>query len=508
MHREVIKWLKHLGFKISSNWLRLRLESHPDYPSLSALQDTLSEIGINSYACEGTKEELAAEKKPFLAHFNVSDGYIRFFKTVTEAEDQVKDFDKQWSGHVMFADNPANYGNTEHNQEYKTATRNRYFFIAAISIFILAAITLSISNENIPALFLTLTGFTGLYFSWLITEKELGISNSITDKICSVAVHSRCESVLFSKGARLFTWLSWGDMGIVFFTASVLFLLTTQLTNLPITFYHFLSVAGLVFPLYSLWYQWRVVKQWCMLCIAVLAVLVINAVIGLVNLYEPVVINALVYPAILFTVLFITTLCVWQIIKYLYGKSIGAIASEIKALRLKRNPDIFNALLDKEEYNSMNMPEPDEAICFGKPDAPYKIVMACNPYCGPCSKAHHAIEELYENNPDDFSVSIRFALRENNDADKTVQIAKTIMKAARINPFKAVKDWYRLFDMEKYNTLHTVNGLDVNSYTERHIQWCKNAGINATPTLFINGKRLPGIYNWKEFVELMEIKTQ
>jgi uncharacterized membrane protein len=60
-------------------------------------------------------------------------------------------------------------------------------------------------------------GLIGVYFSLLIAQKELGIQNSVSDKICSLAKHSRCESVLFSKGAKLFNWLTWGDVGMVYF---------------------------------------------------------------------------------------------------------------------------------------------------------------------------------------------------------------------------------------------------------------------------------------------------
>lgn len=65
MYKEVMKWLRIQRMPVAENQLRLRLESHPDYPSLIAVQDTLEELGINSYACQGTKEELKFEKPTF-----------------------------------------------------------------------------------------------------------------------------------------------------------------------------------------------------------------------------------------------------------------------------------------------------------------------------------------------------------------------------------------------------------------------------------------------------------
>ena len=104
MYREVMKWLSIQSMPVAESHLRLRLESHPDYPSLLAVQDTLEELGINSYACQGTKEELKKENKPFLAHLNIGGGDVLYFKDVAEAEQKVKEFDKYWSGNVMFAE--------------------------------------------------------------------------------------------------------------------------------------------------------------------------------------------------------------------------------------------------------------------------------------------------------------------------------------------------------------------------------------------------------------------
>lgn len=507
MYKEVIKWLNNQSIHISKNYLRLRLETHPEYPSLTAVQDTLAELEIVSNAYETSKEELIKNGKPFLAHFNLGDGHILSFNNLTEAESKVKDFDKQWSGVVMLADKKDNYGNTEHNSLLKKEKINQFFGLAAMSILFISFLELAAWNNSLPGILLLLSNIAGLYFSWLIVQKEFGISNSISDKICSMAKHSRCESVLFSKAAKLLSWLTWGDVGIIYFSASLLFIAATLFTASSLQLYYYISLTGLLFPLYSLYYQWKVVKQWCMLCNAVLAALFLDALISFSFINTSLVLNkellVEISACILGTAL---VLSCWLLLKFVFQKSIRSLDNEIKALRLKRNPEIFNALLQKEIANPVNLPEKDEAIQFGNPFAPYQIVIACNPYCGPCAKAHQGIEELYEKNPDSFSVSIRFALDENNDEDKRVQTVKAIIKAARKQPFEAVKDWYNLFDLEKFNALYKVNGLDVNGYTERHIQWSKEVGINATPTFFINGKKLPGLYNWKEFLDT--IKTQ
>jgi hypothetical protein len=81
----------------------------------------------------------------------------------------------------------------------------------------------------------------------------------------------------------------------------------------------------------------------------------------------------------------------------LFQQSHESLSNEIKASRLRRNPKLFNALLDKQEFNKNNLPNVDEAIRFGNPAALLQLVIACNPFCSPCAKAHHAIENCMSN---------------------------------------------------------------------------------------------------------------
>jgi len=511
MYREVMKWLRIQHMPVAESHLRLRLESHPDYLSLIAVQDTLEELSVYSYACQGTKEELKNENKPFLAHFNMGEGHVLFFKDVAEAEQKVKDFDKYWSGNVMFAEQTNQYGNAENNKIYKKEKLNSVFGFTALLLFFGAIMGLAIANGSLPVALLTLFNSIGLYFSWLIAQKEFGISNSVSDKICSMVKHSRCESVLFSKGAKLFNWLTWGDVGIVYFTSSLLYLLislsiTIGIANqqINLSFYYALSLAGLIFPLYSLYYQWKVIKQWCMLCIGVLAVLGINAIVSLFYINNTFTSGSLLKGISVFALLVVLSLAIWQLLKSLYKKSITSLTKEIKATRLKRNPEIFNALLNKQEANPINLPEPDEAIRFGNPAAPYQLVIACNPYCGPCAKAHQAIEALYEKYPEQLSVSVRFALHSNDEKDNTVKIAREIFKAAKYKPYEAIKDWYTLFDIEKFKLLHQTNGEQVHADLEKHIEWNRKVEINGTPTFFVNGRKLPELYSRVDFTEILK----
>jgi uncharacterized membrane protein/thiol-disulfide isomerase/thioredoxin len=508
MHKEVLQWLHGQSVYIAESYLRLRVESHPDYPSLLAIQDTLEELGINAYACSGTKEELRAEAKPFLAHFSAGGGYLVYAANVADAEKKVKDFDKHWSGHVLFMDKPAAYGNTEHDKRFKQERLNRYFALFAIMLVLASIIGLAIYQGNTPVLLLAITNTIGLCFAGLIAQKEFGISNSVTEKICSMAKHSRCEAVILSKGAKLFNWLTWGDVGIIYFSTSLLFLLYSLLTWQPVSLYYLISLAGLIFPFYSVYYQWRVVKQWCMLCLGVLAVLMMGGIVSLFYWDLNTAFSPSATALFPFSGIGMFMLAIWQLAKSAIQKLQRTVLYQIQAIRTKRNPQILNALLENEKIQIEDLPEAGEAVVFGNSNAPYKMVIACNPYCGPCAKAHKAVEELIEKYPHSLQVAIRFAIDSTDESDPKVSMVKDIIKAAKQQPYKAVRDWYHLFDREKFLQMHPVNGEDVSTELEKQVIWTKQAGISATPTFFIGGRKLPAMVSWADYLAALEYELK
>jgi thiol-disulfide isomerase/thioredoxin len=246
-----------------------------------------------------------------------------------------------------------------------------------------------------------------------------------------------------------------------------------------------------------------------MLCIAVLAALLINTIVSISYLNSPAVPNRnILIEAAAFILLSAIVLSAWLILKSLFQKGIRSLDNEIKTKRLKRNPEIFNALLEKEIANPLNLPEKNEAIHFGSPTAPYQLLIACNPYCGPCAKAHHAIETIYQKYPEDLSITIRFALQNNNETDSKVIAVKEIMRAAKEKPFEAIRDWYNVLNLDKFKEKHHTNGTDINGAIDKQIEWGKAAEIKATPTIFVNGRRLPELYSWVDFVETLEFEVK
>ena len=82
------------------------------------------------------------------------------------------------------------------------------------------------------------------------------------------------------------------------------------------------------------------------------------------------------------------------------------------------------------------------------------------------------------------------------------------MKVAKTKPLQSVKDWYSLLNLEKFKALHHTNGEQVDTAVEKHIIWSKAVDIKATPTIFVNGRKLPELYNWVDFIETLEFELK
>ena len=67
----LFKYLEVEGININKEEFIFQVQSHPDYPSLLSISDTLSFLKVNSYAASISKDEIIGLPKYFIAFLNV-----------------------------------------------------------------------------------------------------------------------------------------------------------------------------------------------------------------------------------------------------------------------------------------------------------------------------------------------------------------------------------------------------------------------------------------------------
>ncbi len=91
----------------------------------------------------------------------------------------------------------------------------------------------SIINNNA---FIQSISLTGVYFQYFILLSgiiatslllwyEIDKNNPVLQKVCSGIAKGDCNAILTGKQARVFSWLSWSEVGFFYFSGSLLGLL-------------------------------------------------------------------------------------------------------------------------------------------------------------------------------------------------------------------------------------------------------------------------------------------
>lgn len=498
------------------------IENHLDYPSLLSVKDTLEEYGIQSAAIRKGDYQYSDFEIPFVcliqrsswsnAEFvlvkDVGDETISYFDPVERVDkiDTLLFFEKLDKGIVLLLD-PENRKD-EHDyvvnrkKEIVEAVISKfpYFSIAIFTVFSL--IYQFSSSYNWLSILFTITAAIGFGFSFLLIWRELDEHNPFLKEVCGgKGKKINCDAVLHSKGAKLFG-VSWSVWGAGFFSTFYLFQLLFVGQDANILVWSILSLLISPYIIYSIYYQSVVIRQWCPLCLGIQAILFVNAISSFMYLSDISSWSIHWYTiAIAFFVGILLLYCGQALISILKD------AKESKEYRkqwkkLKYNLDIFNSLLRRNER--IISPVNGLGIVVGNPMAEREVVKVCNPYCGPCSKAHAELEFLIDKNP---NIRLRVIfMATGNDSDIMTPPVRHFMgieeKYGSLVVKQALDDWYlsENKDYSQFASKYPLNGeLDrqLDKMTAMR-SWCDNMKIRATPTFFIDGYEMPEGYDISE----------
>ncbi len=509
-----------LGAKISRSTLERDIKSHPDYPAFLSISDVFNNYGIENLTARFEKEKIPEMPTPFITQFNskkpvkqftvvkdIADGHVLFYDPEEQRWDKtsIDSFSKKSSGVVLLAEieEPVKEKDYEKKlQEENRAKLSQNLVAGCIPIIILSAALLAFLNTGpvaiLPILYAVLT-LAGALVTTLLLWYEVDQANTALQDICQAGKKANCSAILQSKDAKIFG-ISWSSIGFVYFAGSIITLLITGIANISSEgVLSWLTLAATPYIFYSVYYQWRVAKQWCVLCLSVQAVLLMQCIITFIGGWHTLTVfhnTTFIIPTITaFAIPFIVVSLLIPALRK--AKESSALSMELQ--RLKHSPEIFNAVLEKQKavtYNPQGL-----GITLGNPNASVKIIKVCNPYCGPCAKAHTPIEELLHNNPE---LQVQIIFNASNDAKdmKFNPVNHLLAIDEKKEPQlteRALDDWYlaEKKDYEAFARKYPMNGelKRQGEKIEAMRDWCTKTEIQFTPTFFINGYQLPLNYS-------------
>ena len=507
----IVRWLHHLGIPVSSHFVKEKLLSHSDYPSLLSITDALDELGIENAAFVVDKERLNEVPVPFLAHTTAEGGEFILVTDLKKLLNEQPDFNKHWDGVIVAVEKPERWNNAENAEFLSTEKKQKQFFrLTAVLIIIISAI--SLWNQFSWQYFgLLITSLAGFGVAVLIMQHELGISNELTEQLCAAGKNMDCDAVMHSKGSKIFKWVNWADSGIIYFSSVFLLLTISFLTGTIRSFEMLLALlatCSLPFTLFSVFYQWRIVKKWCPLCLATVVLLwmqfivlspaALNLTKGGWSMFSN---NTILFAFFLFTVISGTW---FQLIKPVLQKNKALTDTNFSLQRIKNNPEIFEVLLQQQTRVATTPFENDLQI--GNSEASLKVIIVSNPYCPPCVKAHEILYNLTKRI--EMSLTVRFVVYKNNNKDDVQQAVDYILQLLTKKPtsYKAMvlNDWYKLRSLEKFMKEYPLNdNTNIQDQLEELEKWTQENRLTATPTIFINGYKIPKGYDLFDLERIM-----
>lgn len=519
----LILFIKHLKVKVNSSTINETLQQHPDYPSLLSLSDALKQWDIDNVALK--RPDISELRLPFLAHMQIPGK--EFLVVVTEiAEDKIafwqtngrnkvnyvpkSDFLAMWSGIALLAEPSEMSGEKEYLKKKKQNLKHDFIFIAFISfLLILSAIAcinsffeFSYSNNIAFGYSILLwLKITGVFVSVLLLWYEIDKKTPALQKICTGSKKTNCNSILSSKSAKLFNLISWSEIGFFYFTGGFISLLFMYNSHGIIHKIAWLNILALPYTLFSIYFQWKVAKQWCVLCLFVQALLIAEfATSILFNLFS---LSSDYSTADLLkiSVAFIFPVITWLLIKPNLLKLNLGKKKEIELSKLKKSEEIFIPLLEKQKKV---IPATGLGIVLGNRAATNTLIKVCNTYCGPCSKAHPKLEQLLITHA---NLQIQIIFNSSNKKDDfsalpVKHLLSIYQKGDLLQTQNALHDWYALKE-KKYDQFvekHPLEGKleNYDHAVEAMHKWCTEMDITFTPTYFLNGYQLPDIYDVEE----------
>lgn len=474
--------------------------SHPNYPSVYAITDTFTLLSIENIAVKIPKEQFEALPDRFLTFYNkefvlVSKSGL-FVGIETEEKNQkinVNDFLNGWDG-IVIAIEPNAIG----SDVIKKAELKWLKYV--LPALVLVSLSILQSNYSLKNFFLLLTTMTGLLLSIFIIQEALGVKNEAVAKLCNMNSNTSCSSVIKSDKSEVSKWMNFSDLPLIFFGVNFLALLfqPNQTGNLIAL----LSLVSFPVIIYSIWLQKFQLKKWCVLCLAISMIVVLQGIICLFMFEYPTdfTIERISFQSyMLFAVLFTS---VWLYFKPILKEKIKVENSVHELKKFKRNYAIFKFLL--KEISHLDGFEKLSGLEFGNRNAELQLTLMLSPSCGHCHKVFQDAYKLVQEFPERIFLKVLFNLNPENSDNPYKIVVESLLTINNYDPAKAkeaIIDWHiNKMELDTWKKKWLVNVVDMktNHQISEQYNWCTENEFNYTPVKIINNKLFPNEYDISE----------
>lgn len=251
------------------------------FKSLFGFSRLLNSYGIKTRGVKVTdKSELTRIPVPFIAQegtgFVIVTGFgkdaggsgVVYYIYYHERKRRALDlFEQRWSGVALLAYPQPDSREPDYPRHrfYEIAETVKAWMLIVCCVALLAAgFIWSGAWSHLSTIFLFVIDLVGLYVTFQLLLKSLKVNVKAADRICGVLQKHGCDTVLEQKASKFFGLFGWAEVGVGYFTVSLLTMLCfPEMTR-------WLALCNgccLPFTFWSIWYQKFRIKTWCTMCV-------------------------------------------------------------------------------------------------------------------------------------------------------------------------------------------------------------------------------------------------
>lgn len=509
------KLLQRSRYYVQSSEFTDIYNSHPNYPSLYAITDSFTQLGIENAALRIDKELLNELPNYFIAKAQIPK--MDSIVLITKEKDYViiedpkqkqklsfDEFKNYWDGVVVLVEE-----NITSSKTKELLSKKNLSFLLLLPVILIPYLK-GANTFSIYFLINQIISVLGFIVGYLIIEKALYKTSSLGDAICNVSTKTDCDSSFKSDYSTLPGNIPFKNLPITFFLSNLLYL--AFFNNLSTIFFY--SLIGSPIILYSIYLQAFKIKSWCVLCLltSFFFISYIGVAIGF-NSFSSLK-NLLITDELIYVLIgVITYFSISQMVDILNNnQTVKQENYEFK--RFKNDIEIFNSFTKPVEQ-----PEVLETLKFikiGKSESA-QLSLFLSPYCGHCHKAFKDAMELLDMvGEENITINIGFNVNVNNPDSPSTKILKNLYQIYLSKPEKikeALSDWHitNLESNKWFNKweLSITDDSYITQQLENQYDWCRYSEFNYTPVKLINNKQFPSQYKLEDLKYLInELEIQ
>lgn len=499
-------FLDALDIRYTKGFARTLYQEHPHKYNMFGLKKMLDVYGVKTLGVHFDDKDLSGLNYPCLLHtsgdFVIGLDHDAEGLTCLQHGKKTKishdEFKRMWTGNALVVEETTEASEPDWHEHLREELVS---MLKVLSIpILLAGVALLGTIHNYPYMDVSRTVYmalaiVGIWICSLLMEKQLTGESRYGDRVCSLFHHADCSSVLDGPRAKVMG-ISWSEVGLGYFIAILLLVSLYPDSCGPVAA---VNALAMIYGIWSVGYQWRVAKSWCVLCFMVQGIIWLMGIIA-----------AFSFGAEVWTVGAFSSMISCMVFAagiMLVHQLASARVSEQKRVEcvqrfraLKANSAVAKVLIEKGEYFEAS--SDDSSIIFGCPEAPMRVTILSNPHCNPCARMHKRVEHLLDLSGKDICVQYIFSSFNERLEDSSRYLIAVYQKDGEQKAREVYSRWYagEKRDYETIVKLHEkeIHAPEVECELKRHQAWREKSGLVATPTVLVNGYKLPNEYTLED----------